>query len=271
MNKMALLALGASALIGCGGGGSKGGDMAGGNPDLTTLSATTTVSGFTIDIDLLAGTFNMMPNISAADLIAAACVKSTPVYALYADGTKSTSVMADTMCNYTVTVKQNVTVHMVADKAGAVLATYSQDNTVVGTAAVTGVPAHVCTSNSYAAPAGMAALLTMGTDQLVAAGIVMYGTNDVFTAPFVKLTPSTSMTTATGFVAYGMTNPAAMPPTFVAQADSPIGIHSFFNPTNTTAQSITINSTADSGANTYAAFMADVKPGFVTFAPQNPN
>jgi hypothetical protein len=257
-------------LIGCGGGGSKGNDLATGG-DMTTLAATTTVSGFTIDIDLLAGTYAMMPNISASDLIAAACVKSTPVYALYADGTKSDTVMADTMCNYTVTVKPNVTVHMVADHSGAVLTTYSQDETIVGTTPVPSIPAHVCTSNSYAAPAGMAALLTIGTDQIAATGIVMFGTNDVFTPPFVKLTPSTSMTTATGFVAYGMTNPASMPPTFVQQADSPIGIHAFFNKTNTTAQSITINSAADSGPNTYVAFMADVKPGFITFAPENPN
>lgn len=256
MKTATCLALGALALVGCNG---------------SPKAATTTVGGFTVDIDLLAGTYAKNPSISAGDLVKAACVPSTPVYALYADGTQSETVMADASCDYTVTVKENTTVHMVAAMAGTVMNTYSQDNTVVGTTQVTGIPAHVCTSNPYAAPMGLASLLTIGTDEIQSHGVCMFGTNDIFTAPFVKLTPSTTTVSPSSFTVYAMTNPGATPPTFVQQADSPVGIHALYDASNSSPVTLTVSSTADSGPNTYAPFACDVKPGFVTFGPENPN
>lgn len=241
--------------------------------DMTMQQQMIAVSGFTIDIDLLAGTYAMMPNISASDLLAAAAVPNTPVYGLYeGDGTKTDQVMADSKGSFTIMAKSGTKLHMVAAASGAVLNTYTAEATTVGTTAVMGTPAHVCTSNPYAAPAGVAAATGVAVDQIQDAGICMFGTNDHFTAPFVKLTPSQVTTTTTGFDVWAMTDPRPMPvPTFVKQADSPIGIHAIFKAGNTAETQVALTSTADSpSTNTFAVAMCDVKPGFITFMPIDP-
>jgi hypothetical protein len=261
-----LLALAMASMIGCGGSSSK----------------TTTLSGFTVDIDLLSANLAMNASITAPALIAASCVKNTPVYGIYEDGGANTAtVMADAMCNYTVNVRQNTVVHMVAAAQTPVLNTYSQDRTMVGTSPQVNVPAHVCTSNVYSAPMGVASLLSVGIDQIEAAGICMFGTLDNFQAPFVALTPSTAAVTspATG---WSITSYQATPtspttgPTFAATSTSPIGIYGIYNSASittppTTLTTITIQGTATgTSMNTYAPFNCDVKPGFITFGPVSP-
>jgi hypothetical protein len=257
---MWLVATCATLALGCGGG--------------TPKTTTTTVSGFTVDIDKLSQYLAMNPGASdPGKAIAASCVPSTPVYALYADGTQSDTVMADATCDYTVTVKENETVHMVAatNTASNVANTYSQDNTASGTMPVANIPAHVCTTNPYSAPEGVAKTAAIGFDTLLANGVCMFGTQDNFTPPFVKLTPSSITVTQAGWDVYALTDPTTTPPTFVKQANSPIGIFGIYNTSNTAETTITVNATAASPSmNTYAAFSCDVKPGFITFGPASP-
>lgn len=243
------------------------------NKDMAMQAQMVAVSGFTIDIDLLAGTYFMMPNITAPDLLAAASVKNTPVYGLYEDGTKTDTVMADATGAFTIMAKSGSKLHMVAAKndANHVLNTFTVEATTVGTTAVMGTPAHVCTTNPYAAPAGVAAVTSLSGDQVADAGVCMFGNNDHFTAPFVKLTSTNVTTTTAGFKVYGMTNPGVQPPEFKEQGDSPIGIHAAFKAGNTTETSVALKSTAIMGAtNTYADANCPVKPGFVSFMPVNP-
>ncbi|MEO6951034.1 MAG: hypothetical protein ABI321_04400 [Polyangia bacterium] len=288
MKKTHLLAAAAVGLIGCGGssnnktdGSTDKGDMAhvvtddgGDKGDMATAPLTTAVSGFTIDIDLLSFNLQMTPTATPQELIGKSCVKNTPVHGVYEGGGMTATVMADDMCNYTIQAEQGKKLHLVADAFDAtkVVNTYSQDMEVVGTSALPGIPAHVCTSNPYSAPVGVAAAAGIDIASLVTQGVCMYGSNDHFQAPYVKLTPSTTAVAETGFDQYGYTNPMTMPPTFVKQADSMIGIHGFTKTGLTAPTTIHITATADSGANTYAAaFGCDVQPGYVSFAPQDPN
>lgn len=252
-----------------------GDDSGGGPQDLTPQNTLVPVSGVTIDIDLLAGTYFMMPNISAPDLLAVAAVKNTPVYGLYVDGTKTDTVMADATGAFTIMAKAGSTLHMVAAKNAAlnVLNTWTAEETKVGTTATMGTPAHVCTTNPYAAPAGVAAVTSLSGDQIADAGVCMFGNNDHFTPPFVKLQATNVTTTTAGFKVYAMTNPAPNPvPTFVEQGDSPIGIHAIFKAGNTTETMTALHSTSIMGGTlTYPDTNCTIKPGFVTFMPQDPS
>jgi hypothetical protein len=271
-------------MMGCGGGGGGKGDLAVNPPDLAgddlsgvhpdLAGPTTTVSGFTVDIDKLSAYLAMNPTVTDPGMVIMnSCVPGTPVYAILPDGSSSATVMADASCDFTVTVPQNVTVHMVAatNTATFVLNTYSQDNTASTTMPVANIPAHVCTSNMYSAPVGVAKTLAVGVDVVLGNGICMFGTQDNFTPPFVKLTPSSITVTQAGWDVYALTDPTTMPPTFVKQANSPIGIYGIYNASNTAKTTITVNATAASPSqNTYAPFSCDVKPGFITFGPASP-
>lgn len=285
MKKIHLLAAAAVGIIGCGGSDNKNGDS-GVNPDMSPVKTdgltggdmvvppkTSDVSGFTIDIDLLGANLAMTPMAPPGELIGKSCVKNTPVHGVYEGGGSTATVMADATCNYTVKAEQGKKLHMIADAFDAtqVLNTYSQDVETVTTQGLMNIPAHVCTSNPYSAPVGVAATAGIPVTQLVTQGVCMYGTNDKFTPPYVKLTPSTTTVTEVGFDQYGMTDPSKKPPTFVKQDASPIGIHGFTKTGLAANTTIHITATASSGPNTFTpAFACDVQPGYVTFAPQDP-
>lgn len=290
MKKSYLLAIGAAALIGCGGGGDKGKD-GGGNADMqcptcgdaggstvgdggVVPGANQTVSGFTVDIDKLAIYYANNPNATAQAIIMNSCVPNTPVYALYTDGGQTETVMTDAMCNYTLHAVQGKTIHLVAqdNMSNNVLNTYSQDATPVN-AALTQIPAHVCTSNPYSAPMGVAAVLGVDITEVKQHGVCMFGTDAVFTPPFVALTPSkVTSVTPSGFTVYAYTNPMSNPPGFTLQNDSMIGIYGIYNSSNDADTTITVQAVAtDTSGNTYPAFQCDVRPNFITFGPVNPN
>lgn len=259
MNKAYWLALGAATVIGCGD---------------SKHAATQTVSGFTVDIDKLAGYYAMNPNASAQDIIMHSCVANTPVYGLYEDGSQTATVTAGADCTYTLTATRGKTIHLVAaeNQTTKVLNTYSQDATPVADSPLQQIPAHVCTSNQYSAPVGVAALLGVDVTQVEAHGICMFGTNDVFTPPFVKLTPSKITSLAPGsFKIYALTDPTTQPPTFVHEDTSPTGIYGVYDDANAAVTTVSIQAQATSGTNTYVPFTCDVRPGFITFAPENPN
>jgi hypothetical protein len=238
---------------------------------------TVKVSGFTLDVDLLAGLLAQHPEYyddektNAPVLLSQACVPNTPVFAEYDDGSHSATILADAQCNYTIEVMKGHTVHLVAAQSGAVLQTFTQEDTVVGTAAVSNVPAHVCTSNPYSAPVGVAKLLGLSPDALVDQGVCMFGTNDHFNPPFVRLNGTSVTVDEPGFEVLALTDPTTMPPTFEKKASSPIGIFGIFKDALATDTSVTIHATSLSGPLTYATATCRVRPGFVTFAPWNPS
>jgi len=253
-----------------------GDDSSTSNPDLATgdgpaQAALVAVSGPTLDIDLLIGNLAMNPSIDAPTLISMSVVKATPVYGLYDDGSKTDTVMSDSTGIYTVMVKENSQVRMVAAASGQVLNTLTEDETKVGTAPVTNNPTHVCTKNAYSAPSGVAVAAALSADMLADQGVCMFGTQDHFTPPFVKLTANMGVTADAGFDIYGMTNPMVQPPTFVKQNSSPIGIVGVTKTGLTASTDITLTATAASGTNTYASSKCTVKPGFVTFHPLDPS
>lgn len=285
MKKSYLLAIGAVALIGCGGDDDKkdagntdmhvAGDMNTEVGDGGVVSgANQTVSGFTVDIDKLAGYYAMNPNASAMDIIMNSCVPSTPVYALYEDGGQTETVQAGADCTYTLHAVKGKTIHMVAAENAAtnVLNTYSNEATPVADSALQQIPAHVCTSNPYSAPVGVAATLGVEVTEVQSHGICMFGTNDHFTPPFVKLTPSqVTSVTPSGYTVYALTNPMTMPPTFTQQNTGPIGIYGIYNASNDVDSHISVQASATSGTNTYSALDCDVRPNFISFAPVNPS
>jgi len=176
---------------------------------------------------------------------------------------------------------------MVAAASGTVLPTYSQESAKVGSADISNVPAHVCTSNPYSAPVGVAAAITpvISVDLLKDQGVCMFGTNDKFVPPFVKLAPSSITVTEAGYDVYAITNPMMMPPTFVKQPNTDIGIYGITKTGLTAAAKITVQATAKAGSHcnnadgtagtgaacTYKPLTCEVKPGFITFAPVDPN
>ncbi len=160
-----------------------------------------------------------------------------------------------------------------ANTASNVANTYSQDNTASGTMPVANIPAHVCTTNMYSAPEGVAKTAAIGFDTLLANGVCMFGTQDNFTPPFDEAhAVEHHGHVQPGWDVYALTNPMTTPPTFKpTQANSPIGIFGIYNTSNTAETTVTVNATAASPSmNTYAAFSCDVKPGFITFGPASP-
>ncbi len=209
MKKLSLLAFGVAAMMGCGGSGGGKGDMvvvvhdlagddlAGGDMAVSTL--TTTVSGFTVDIDKLSGYLAMNPTVTDPAMVIMNSAMRAEARAGLRDPRRrrhhvSHGQRPNAMCIFTVTVPQSQTVahEWPATNTGTFVAnTYSRDNTASTTMPVANIPAHVCTAgNMYSAPVGVAKTLAVGIDVVLGNGICMFGTQDNFTPPFVKLTPS---------------------------------------------------------------------------------
>jgi hypothetical protein len=226
-----------------------------------------TVSGVTLDVDLAAAYYAMNPNATAQEVIMNACIPDAQVYALYEDGTQTTTVTADATCNYTLPVLQNSSFHLVVQTAQQP-PTYSQTPVVIGTMSYGNVFAYALSGSPFSLSAGLDHVLMIGGDQVLSSGACFVIVIDAVLDPFVKLQPSIiAVTNDAGFTVYALTDPTTMPPTLVAQTNSPVGAFALFSPMNATTTTLTMDVTASTGTNTYPTSSCDVKPGFLTYAP----
>jgi len=133
---------------------------------------------------------------------------------------------------------------------------------------LTGAGVAVSPSSSYAAGPGLASALGVTIDALAHNGVCIFTTSGgAFQPPWEPTVSSTiSATGPAGLEVWAMTDGSTMPPTFAQQASSPDGVYGLYVPSLTSAQTVTITSTATSGSLTFPPGTCELVPGFVSLA-----